>query len=273
MTYTAYERELAGKILDRVRELGADAAGFAPVELLRSGPSERLFPNMKDRSRDHFAEQITTGLPHGAVLFEEGAKTALIYAVAHPAEKPEMDYWYGEINPPGNRILLDISRKLKAYLKETAPEVRMWPKRYHVERGGLYLKDAAVAAGLGVIGRNNLLLHPTLGPRLRLRAVLLDIALPPTGPVDFDPCGTCPGYCRKSCPQNAFAEQVYTEAETGIGRLPGRDGSYFRAACNRQMVLDEETAETVLLPEYGTGPEKLIKYCRACELACPVGRE
>ena len=61
---------LRALLLEKVLSLGADCAGVASVESLRDSPSERLFPNMKDHSRDHFAQEITTGLPHGSVFWE-----------------------------------------------------------------------------------------------------------------------------------------------------------------------------------------------------------
>jgi epoxyqueuosine reductase len=59
---------------------------------------------------------------------------------------------------------------------------------YFIETGGIYLKDTAVLAGLGCIGKNNMLVTPELGPKVRLRALLLEEDLTPTGPIDFDPC-------------------------------------------------------------------------------------
>ena len=264
--------ELREELLSKIRELGADCAGVASVDMLRCGPSEQLFPKMKDHTRDHFADEITTGLPHGAVYWEENAASAIIYAVAHPEDKPEMDWWCGEIDPPGNKKLLRISKAFIRYMKDAHPEISVYGRRYHVERGGLYLKDAAVMAGLGCIGRNNLLITPQFGPRVRLRAVILSAALPPTGPSTFDPCKECDAPCLAHCPQKAFAEKIYTPEETGIDRLPGRDGSYYRAACNEQMLFSEEHAKEGMMPEVCDHPEKIIKYCRNCELYCRVGK-
>jgi len=77
--------------------------------------------------------------------------------------------------------------------------VPTWPLPYHIENGGIYLKDAAVLAGLGTIGRNNLLITPEFGPRVRLRALLAGVDLPPTGPAGFDPCEGCPAPCLTDC--------------------------------------------------------------------------
>ena len=264
---------LRALLLEKVLSLGADCAGVASVESLRDGPSERLFPNMKDHSRDHFAQEITTGLPHGSVFWEPDARSAIVFAVAHPANRPELDWWCGEIDPPGNKRLLAVSREFKRWMAEAFPEINVYPKRYHVERGGLYLKEAAIQAGLGCIGRNNLLVTPEFGPRVRLRAMTLSVELPPTGPIDFDPCAGCDAPCLSHCPQGAFSEQVYTPEETGLERLPGRDGRYYRAACAEQMAKNEEEAAEGMMPEVCDHPEKIIKYCRNCELFCRVGRD
>jgi epoxyqueuosine reductase len=73
-----------------------------------------------------------------------------------------------------------------------------------------------------------------------------------------------------ACPQQAFEEKIYTVEEFGIAQLPGRNGTYSRLRCNRQMELDEKAFETMA----GNGletPSKRVKYCRRCELACPAG--
>jgi epoxyqueuosine reductase len=38
------------------------------------------------------------------------------------------------------------------------------PLPYKVEEGGMFLKDAATLAGLGIIGKNNLLITPEFEP-------------------------------------------------------------------------------------------------------------
>ena len=264
--------QVAGDILQKLRELGADCAGIASVDALRDGPSERLFPRMKDHSRDHFAEEITTGLPHGSVYWEPDAASVIVFAVAHPSEKPELDWWCGEIDPPGNKRLLAVSREFKRWMAEAHPDIAVYPKRYHVERGGIYLKEAAVQAGLGCIGRNNLLVTPHFGPRVRLRAVIISEELPATGPLSFDPCSSCDAPCIRHCPQHAFENRIYTAEETGIDTLPGRDGSYYRAACNEQMLKNEREALPGMMPEVCDHEETIIKYCRNCELLCRVGK-
>ncbi len=44
--------------------------------------------------------------------------------------------------------------------------------------GGIYLKGAACLAGIGVMGRNNLVIVPGYGPGVRFRAIRVDLAVP-----------------------------------------------------------------------------------------------
>jgi epoxyqueuosine reductase len=136
---------------------------------------------------------------------------------------------------------------------------------YYVEKGGVFLKDAAVLAGLGCIGKNNMLVTPAYGPRIRLRALFLGAKLDSTGPVPFDPCADCKVYCRRVCPEKAMDEKaaVFGSFDPAAA-LPGRDGAYDRERCNVRMEKD-------IAKSTAAGQEP-IKYCRRCEFACPVGK-
>ena len=140
---------------------------------------------------------------------------------------------------------------------------------YYVEHGGVYLKDTATLAGLGVVGRNNLFLSRELGPRVRLRAVGVEADLEPGQPLAWDPCEECPAPCRKACPQGAL-DQDAPWPQDAPGILPGRDGGYRREVCTRQMEADLAAGQEIAVPGRES-PSKLVHYCRRCELACPAG--
>ena len=138
-------------------------------------------------------------------------------------------------------------------------------------QGGIFLKDAAVMAGLGCVGRNNMLVTPEFGPRIRLRAMTLSVPIPSTGPSGFDPCVQCDDLCRKACPQHAFDEPIYSPEIYNQAILPGRDGSYDRPTCHIQIRKDSDEAEEQV-PAGFSKPVKVLKFCRNCELSCPVGK-
>ena len=225
-------RHLSRQVIEKALALGASAAGIADVAALRTSPS-------------HHA--VT------AVRWPPDAASVVVLALEHSPDEPVMDWWdHRTGSTPGNRRLITIGTALVRWLKhEHAIIGRGVP--YPIAKGGFFVKDAAVLAGLGVIGRNNLLITPAFGPRVRLRAVLLTTDLIPTGPVKaFAPCDNCPAPCHLNCPQNAF-----------------QSGAYDIRRCQRQMALDEAGGGHEQ-PEHGSN---VIRYCRVCELSCIVNRQ
>jgi len=181
------------------------------------------------------------------------AQTVLVLRLKHPENDLRLDYWE-QGDTPGNKRLREISWSMEQWLRERY-DLSAIPLAYHLEKGGLFLKDAAVLSGIGIIGRNNLLLHPEWGPRIRLRAMLMEGDFQPTEALSgFDPCETCELFCQKACPMKAFPE-----------------GEYHRSKCAKQMNADVHNK----VPEGEIGENgnrnSVIKYCRMCELSCPVG--
>jgi epoxyqueuosine reductase QueG len=66
-------------------------------------------------------------------------------------------------------------------------------------------KKVGEKAGLGWIGRSNLLINPELGARFRLVTVLTDMPLKPDEPLSFG-CGDCRA-CLSPCPAQAIKEK------------------------------------------------------------------
>ncbi len=174
-------------------------------------------------------------------------KSLLVLALKHPRSRPELDWWH-KGNTDGNRELIKISSLLSSDILKKF-KIDPLPLPYHVERGGVFLKDAAVLAGLGVIGRNNLFIHKLWGPRVRLKAILIQEEIAPFSRLsDFTPCSMCHAPCLKSCPQDALENGVYKISK-----------------CMIQMDKDIENS--------GNADLQVVKYCRACELSCPVGKD
>jgi epoxyqueuosine reductase len=209
--------------------------------------------------------------PDQSIKWPVGAKSALVIALSHPQDEPELDWW-GLSGSPGKRTLMSIKGELSRWVEEELG-IRTHLLNYSVVECGAYLKDAAVLAGLGCIGRNNLLVTPEFGPRVRLDGLLLEEELAATGPIDFDPCDSCDEPCRKACPQDSYGEIALSSTETGIAALPGRDGRFSKGRCTIQMnkdVADGKATFGELGVEVLQGAG-FVKYCRRCEFACPVG--
>jgi len=73
------------------------------------------------------------------------------------------------------------------------------------QRGHLSHKEVARRAGLGWIGRNNLLVTPEYGSRVRLVTILTDLPIRSDAPIDQN-CGEC-YKCVKLCPADAIGKE------------------------------------------------------------------
>jgi len=82
-----------------------------------------------------------------------------------------------------------------------ASQVLDWKK--HI--GHVSHKHVGELAGLGWIGRSNLLINPKLGARFRLVTILTDMPLEPDRPLSFG-CGDCRA-CLPTCPAQAIKEK------------------------------------------------------------------
>ena len=231
---------LRERIIDKTIEMGASLVGIASVMDLQKSPTYELY-----KSRPYYPsfEKIPD--------WSEENLSILVLALSHAPRKPEMDWWDARPgNSPGNRDLIAIQKGINKWLvDELKIQARNLP--YQVEEGGIFLKDAAVLSGIGIIGKNNLLITPKYGPHVRLRALFLYVSIEPVELIHFNPCATCSIPCFKACPQKAF-----------------RNGYFEREYCRVQMNIDVEKSRPL-----DNDPDILaVRYCRACEFSCPVGR-
>lgn len=253
------------QIIEIAIENGATLAGIARVEALKSSPSHTIYTQMGNYTGVGTVQQ-GDALPENQLFdWPDAARSVLVIGLSHPKSRPELDWWDGK-GTPGNRILIDIIGRTARQI-ENQLNVGTSKLHYYVEKGGVFLKDAAVLAGLGCIGKNNMLVTPDHGPRIRLRALFLNAEIDPTGPVEFDPCATCKVFCRKVCPENAMsAKAPVFEAIDDLVDLPARDGAYDRHLCNMRMEKDILDSR-----QNRSGTQSPIKYCRKCEFVCPAG--
>ena len=222
------------KLIEKAKSFNGVIAGVANVQDILKAPSYQAVSSGKWSFKLLDNEVKTTE-------WQNSAQSVIIIGLHHPKNAPELDWWDGK-NTMGNRKLMEISDLLIKWLKnEHRLSASSLP--YYVEYGGVFLKDAAVYAGLGKIGKNNLLINPIMGARIRLRAILVDAALEPNKPLkDFLLCDSCSQICQSACPNNCFSTGVYD-----------------RSACIKQLNTNKAASESV------------IKFCRACEFECPIG--
>ncbi|MFH0763019.1 MAG: hypothetical protein V1925_03935 [Candidatus Omnitrophota bacterium] len=95
-----------------------------------------------------------------------------------------------------------IQRKGFAALAIPASLILDWENH----RGHLSHKKIAVSAGLGWIGRNNLLVNKEFGSQFRLVSILTDMPLKADKSLKGGGCGEC-RLCIKACPAGAIKEE------------------------------------------------------------------
>jgi len=236
---------LSSELIARANSFPGITAGISSLDDVLTTPSHKLLQREAPNSRLLDSEASVPVWP-------PDAKTVLVLGLHHPQDNPRLDWWLAG-NSMGNRQLMKVCESLKQWL-ESKHGLSALHLPYYVEHGGLFLKDAAVKAGLGIIGKNNLLLNPQWGPRIRLRALLIEAELEATAPAtEFTPCETCNTTCQSVCPKNAFST-----------------GNYQRSRCMEQMAADR--AHSMISSEASAGNlAGPIVFCRACEFACPVG--
>jgi len=261
---------LSRQIIDKALEFGASLAGIVNIEELKKSPSHIISTKIADF--EGVGTKNVEGRKRGEVKWIDIAKSGVVIAVAHPKKNPELDWWTKGLNggTKGNFKLISTFSKLADWIEKNS-QIKCIKLAYHIEQGAVYMKDAAVLAGIGCIGKNNILITPEFGPKVRLRVMLLGTDIPSTGMLNFDPCIECEEYCKKACPQNAFDTKLYSENEFGLKKLPSRTGWYNRIKCNIQMEKDIENSKNVIIEANNIKNEE-VRHCRRCEFSCPVGK-
>jgi len=170
-------------------DLGASLFGVARVESLRE-----KFLSLPPQGIDNLPYAISLGVHLSDKILEgvEDGPTPLYF------------FHYQRVNilldEMALRITFDIQKQGFDALPIPASQVIDWKR----QRGHLSHKHVAKEAGLGWIGRNNLLVNPKFGARIRLVSILTDIPLKLDEPIQRD-CGRCRD-CIPVCPAGAIVE-------------------------------------------------------------------
>jgi len=120
-------KELKNQIIEKAKEFGACAAGIANVEALKKSPSHLIYPYF-GRYKSFLNKEVPRD--SGEVLWPANAKSAIVIAVEHPEDKPELDWWQDGLKggTPGNKVLMTIVVRLSDWLrKEKNHEIKGLP--------------------------------------------------------------------------------------------------------------------------------------------------
>jgi epoxyqueuosine reductase QueG len=137
-------------------------------------------------------------------------------------------------------------------------------------------RHAAIAAGLGNFGRNNLVIHPRLGSQVVFSTILTELELTPDPPITEDLCIHC-NICVEKCPGKALDEEGKTdEFKCMKHSQPYGLGRNIRFWVKFIDSSPDEQKKLMFSPEYMNMYQAAFigfdYHCYKCYISCPVGK-
>lgn len=242
-------------------ELGADAVGFAAIEDYKSKKSpdpKTILPDTKSIIVLGYREL------NGAV---ESENTRVSFACRMGDMEFSLKNNYLMARHIEDHYQVKAAHVPASYPLDMGPEVMGLV-------GDVSMRHAAVAAGLGVFGRHNLVIHPRLGTRIIFTAVLTGLPLNSDPFVQEELCDQC-GLCVEACPAQALDEEGKTDMlkclkvsqPYGIGGTIKYLRQFIGASPEEQKALLKDPR---LLHIYQAQFIGFQYFCNKCMAVCPA---
>jgi epoxyqueuosine reductase QueG len=193
----------------------------------------------------------------------EGFKSAISIAVAVPyaafaAIKNQPNELYLHHYAATNNLLDLLALDIARFLEEKGGEALAIPCSQAADKknnyGHISHKAVARLAGLGWIGKNDLLINRYYGGRLRFATVLTDFDLRANQKIEPNRCGRC-HICAQACPAEAIKD-------TRLKDYPS----------SREEVLYFERCRQKLENDFARGLNLGKPICGICIKVCPFSR-
>ena len=178
------KQELTEKIIEYSRKVGIDVIGFADPMLFNRFPEENQ-----------------------PITFLKGTKSVIIVGI-HLYDII-LDVWskneeIGKSIQFADSVLKNYCNSLSKFLHKQG-----YKSKVIQYNPGLYLKDSAALAGIGPVGKNNLLITKKYGSQVRLRAIVTTAPSVFGNPIlESNFCKEC-NICIEACPAAAFPNGNY----------------------------------------------------------------
>ena len=210
--------------------------------------------NGRDRA---FSLQIDSPEWRGYGLHPPGESS--IWRCSSPQRRRE---WRGYgLHPPGEepegfymsyQVTMGKAWSIVSHLRESGHQAQLTTS--------IPMKAAAIRCGLGLQGKNALLIHPEVGPRAMRMAILTSATLETDKPYEGDLCGEC-DICIRACPMKALSPYridikrclAYAAENPGGARIPED--------------IRELERKLIVRPT----PKSFIE-CTTCIFSCQIGR-
>ena len=257
----------ADELKKAAAEIGFDLAGIARVQPARHAAAYREWLRQGHHAdMGWIAKNVETRCHPGTWVPE--ARSMVVVGVSYATQTPDPAVWN---DPMRGRIARYAwGRDYHKVIRKRLIRLSDWVNThgpsgsesvYFNDARPMLEHDAALAAGLGFIGRNTLLIHPEWGSMLFLGGLLLTIDLPPDEPTPgagnrmttregkSADCGSCTR-CLTSCPTHAFPAEYILDSRLCIS---------YQTIENRGAIPEE------LRPKLGNW----IFGCDVCQEVCP----
>jgi epoxyqueuosine reductase len=242
-------------------EAGFDRAGIALLEPLEHGEAYLRWIARGDQAGMGYLERRVESRLDPSQIFP-GARSVLCVALQyHPLYRedgerqpePRGDLWRRVARYARGRdyhdVMGDRLAALETRIREAFPGCET---RRYVDTGPVLERELAARAGIGVMGKNTMLLHSRAGSWFLLGELFLDLDLSPDPPLT-DLCGSCT-LCLDACPTGALAEP-------------------FRLDSNRCISYWTIEHRGALPPEARRMVGGWVFGCDVCQEVCPWNRE
>ena len=256
------ESPIKEKIKNYAVNLGADDIGFASIRNYRSPnsiPIKELFPE---------------------------ARTIIVLAFQQIDNCESENDQFASV---GIKIVTEFSHsctyKLARFIKKQfKSHVMAVPgagpinvdKNTGLPSGYVSLRHAALAAGLGNFGRNNLILHPEMGSKVVFTAIVTDLDIESDIPIEEKSCINC-DICVNQCPVNALAEDdktnvglcAFNSQPYGVHGSIGFWTKFTESSTEDQKKMLQDEKFKRLYQALALGSQYV---CFNCTKSCPVGQ-
>lgn len=140
-----------------------------------------------------------------------------------------------------DRISVELCEELESKGAVAVPTGTIGPTEFDVKTGRyrniVSAKHCAVAAGLGRIGRNTLLVTPQYGNMVWLSAILSDLILDPDPVLEGSPCPENCRLCADICPVHAIGEPELKQIDCSNYAFGGENGGEYKIKCNKCRII------------------------------------
>jgi len=228
--------DLKGSLLEKCRDMEISLVGVADVERWKSPPFQPWMP------KEFYPQSI----------FPEAKSVVVIgLPISLPVLETSPSIYYHELYATVNTLLDQYTYRLSNYLNEKGYPSIFVPRDGYANSQVLLKnpvaffshRHAALLAGLGTFGVNNMLLTPRFGPRVRFGSIFTAAEMPPDSLMDKNLC-TCCMRCVNLCPTKALDDKDYPLGLT-----------------------NKKTCASYSVELYKKG----ISPCGICIKVCPVG--